>query len=208
MLHSLLQVNEPAIVSADKGKQRAVGERPSEGDNIKPSGPKAIYEVVQNGEHLQPRLRVWVGTTNASEDSHEDSDKQISPSSDSRIAIFLNKPESAPSSPVVNDSTDDVFEPPKEDLLLISRPLTTVPGKSLVWTLQRRQSVSLVTDTDGEDTWSAETEGFSDLAETLGPPAHPVELVNREYVSRLSDVDDPLTLLQGFVYLRTERVNS
>lgn len=178
VLHSLLQANEPPVVPGDKGKQRATGERLGEGSSAKPSGPKAVYEVVHNGNQLQPRLRVWVGTTNDSEHTSEEQDK---PSSPSRVAIFLDKPDSTPPSPAKDTSDDDVFDPPKEDLLLVSRPLTTEPGKSLIWSLQRRPSFSSETETDKDDAWSIESDAVN-TNEVFGPTPHPVELVKKEYV--------------------------
>lgn len=166
---------------SDKGKQRAAGERPSEEGAAKAPRPKAVYEVVNDGEHLQPRLRVWVGTAAAdvNKSGGEDGqvDKSSSPVSDSRVAIFLDKPDSAPSSPI-----EDVFEPPKEDLLLVSRPLTGEVGKSLIWSLQRRSSIPASNEIDKEDARSAEADGTNSNEDLVALP-HPVKIVNKEYVS-------------------------
>ena len=193
MLRDLLQ-SEAAV---GKGKQRAVGERPlddalasqndtaetsdsteDEGDRNRARSPsassKAIYEFVRDGERIEPRLRLWVATT--SNDPIDSSPGLQNGDTSSHVAIFLDKPESTPSSPTIEEPSSNYFEKDKEDLLLVSKPLDSQPGQSLVWSLQKRSRGISDSSAQNSDEWkSLGSTGESE--ETLLPAAHPVELV-------------------------------
>lgn len=194
VLHSLLHPNDTSNASREKGKQRAIGERledstddetiaepPRVGGRRSPQ-PKAVYELVQDGEHLEPRLRLWVGTTNEQTEEGEPGSIDSPPQSpSSRVAIFLDKPESAPATPTIEKSESDAFNPPNEDLLLISKPIASSPGQSLVWSLQKSWKDARAIDSanDQENDWSS-LSMMSESDDTLSSAGHPVELVNKK----------------------------
>ncbi|KAH8116989.1 SPX domain-containing protein [Phellopilus nigrolimitatus] len=192
VLHSILQSNDAASSSTNKGKQRAFGERPGElssgevsveelsgssiGKSSRPS-TRAIYEVVHNGDRLEPRLRLWVGTTSNAEEEDMGNHPR-SPLSNSRVAIYLDKPESKPPSPVVENSHSDIFDAPEDDLLLVSKPLVAKPGQSLIWSLQKRRKVGVIGEppTDPDEA----TEEGNEVDDVPPPIVHPVELVKKQ----------------------------
>ena len=196
VLHSLLQPKDAESSRSIKGKERAAGERPfesSEGeDTDDPSTsspnelqeqrsaetpqPKAVYELVQDGERLEPRLRLWVGETRDHFDEEiitADEDEL-----DSRVAIYLDNPDSAPSSPIVERSESGPGRSKShEDLLLVSKPVTSNPGQSLVWSLQRPPRHGDAEQESSEEVWKSL--GSKMDVEEIAP--HPVELVKRQY---------------------------
>ncbi|EJD02279.1 uncharacterized protein FOMMEDRAFT_168777 [Fomitiporia mediterranea MF3/22] len=193
VLQNILQKNDTASGSA-KGKQRAFGERPEEIVNVgdqddgvadlsRPQTTKAIYEVIHDGEHLQPRLRVWVGrqkdtdSGNRAGDNVDDSPR--SPASAARVTILLDAPESLSSSPVDAVASSQEINSDyvgNRELLLVAKPIVARPRQSLIWTLQKQAEI--------EETEEAAT---PELPSTEGqesnvpiPVVHPVELVRRQ----------------------------
>lgn len=149
---------------------------------------KVVYEVVKDGGHLQPRLRVWVGTKKNSLTV----DSPTSPSSSSRVAIFLDNSEtSSPVSEVeelvsdnssMTETTSEELTESDENTLLLSKPIVAQPGKSLIWTLQKRQKDAY--SCEGSESGSiSEIESFKEevrggIPERLVP--HPVEVVKKQ----------------------------
>ncbi|KAI5116690.1 hypothetical protein M0805_007511 [Coniferiporia weirii] len=169
VLHALLQSSDAASSSSEKGKQRAFGERPDElstkelsvkGLSSSSSGSegsplpssKAIYEVVQDGDILQPRLRIRVGT------AHNSGTGQQHMSSTPNLMDM--EPEPRPSSSVVEEPSNSTHDGP-EDLPLITKPLTAELGRSLIWSLQKKPGSGLTGEgpTDIDDTRSFEEDG-------------------------------------------------
>lgn len=181
MLQSLFEQNETELGPNDKGKRRAFGERPVEDFGLEHdeddlndpastvSHTKAVYEVVQHGERLQPRLRIWVGSESESSIMEETEEGNTA----SRVIIQLDKPDSPtetrPAGP--EDITDSYFT--GREMLLVSKPIVSVPGQSLVWSLQRKAAPF-------ESECSIPSDACCDVSETK-PPAHPVGLVERRY---------------------------
>ena len=185
VLQSLFDQNELGPWSADdKGKQRAFGERPAEDwsaavasdadlDTGDPSSShsrtKAVYEVVQDGQHLLPRLRIWVGPRNNSayvEETEEGSAR-------AGVDIRLDKPDSPEEQRTPLPDGLDEPEISKEELLLVSKPIVPVPGQSLVWSLQRKAIQ------DQFHSCASSGAATIDLDEP-NLQAHPVELVKRQ----------------------------
>ena len=210
VLQELLQQSQQSELNPPsdkyKGKQRAFGERPEElevdllspsvdkedehtnGHRSRSPKTKVVYEVVKDGGHLQPRLRVWVGTKKNSLTV----DSPTSPSSSSRVAIFLDNSEtSSPVSEVeelvsdnssMTETTSEELTESDENTLLLSKPIVAQPGKSLIWTLQKRQKDAY--SCEGSESGSiSEIESFKEevkggIPERLVP--HPVEVVKKQ----------------------------
>ena len=190
MLQSLFEQNQAEIELSpnDKGKRRALGERPAEDFDLNGgfrdednkevglqdpgstrSHTKAVYEVVQHGEHLQPRLRIWIGSSSSSSVVEEGKGGQAAPG----VSIKLDKPDSPTEtrSPLPEALESEFTE---KQMLLVSRPIMAVPGQSLVWSLQRKTAP-----------YESESPTPSDTSLELDESkqqAHPVELVKRRYV--------------------------
>ncbi len=120
MLHDLLHSYEQGDLYA-KGKQRELGERPDDegttAQSAAEAGPsrqptKAVYEFVQDGGRIEPRLRLWVSATSTEDDVSAACTAGGAEQDDCRVAIFLDKPESQPSSSECDSRS--------EDLLLVS----------------------------------------------------------------------------------------
>lgn len=184
MLHGLLHSYDQESPSNEKGKQRAFGERPEDivafdeqetasqlqsGDGRHGQPPtKAVYEFLQDGEVIEPRLRLWVAVTSgASDETKLESAELENETDDSRVAIFLNRSDS-PSSPV--------SDTPNEDLLLVSKPVTQ-KGQSLVWNLQKKPHPNLSNEGDGA--WDS-LANSNDSDDSLPLSVHPVELVRKQ----------------------------
>lgn len=195
VLHSLLQPNDGGGPHDIKGKQRAAGERPvdsSDGEDtddpttsppeaevrkgVESLQPKAVYELVQDGERLEPRLRLWVGETRDYLDEEPTSTDEDG--SNSRVAIYLDKPDSTPSSPVAESSEEGLRRSAShEELLLVSKPVTSKPGQSLVWSLQKRTKGE---ELEMEDAWNSLSTGNDSEDTSPSASAHPVELVKKQ----------------------------
>lgn len=195
VLHSLLQPNDGGGPHDIKGKQRAAGERPvdsSDGEDtddpttsppeaevrkgVESLQPKAVYELVQDGERLEPRLRLWVGETRDYLDEEPTSTDEDG--SNSRVAIYLDKPDSTPSSPVAESSEEGLRRSTShEELLLVSKPVTSKPGQSLVWSLQKRTKGE---DVETEDAWNSLSTVNDSEDTSASASAHPVELVKKQ----------------------------
>lgn len=179
---------------ADKGKQRAHDERPHEdastgaaeaSDAKSDAGPwsqdaelshshtntKVVYEVVQDGEHLQPRLRIWVGS--CKQPAYVEETERAGSHSGTGIDIRLDKPDSPTErrSPLPEPEGSGDLGLTKEELILVSKPIVPVPGRSLVWSLQRKTEVE-----EMGSRFTSETN--LDLDETV--QSHPVKLVKRQ----------------------------
>lgn len=197
VLHSLLQPNDGGGPHDIKGKQRAAGERPidsSDGEDtddpttsppeaevrkgVESLQPKAVYELVQDGERLEPRLRLWVGETRDYLDEEPTSTDASEDGSNSRVAIYLDKPDSTPSSPVAESSEEGLRRSTShEELLLVSKPVTSKPGQSLVWSLQKRTKGE---ETEMEDAWNSLSTVNDSEDTSPSASAHPVELVKKQ----------------------------
>lgn len=197
VLHSLLQPNDGGGPHDIKGKQRAAGERPidsSDGEDtddpttsppeaevrkgVESLQPKAVYELVQDGERLEPRLRLWVGETRDYLDEEPTSTDVSEDGSNSRVAIYLDKPDSTPSSPVAESSEEGLRRSTShEELLLVSKPVTSKPGQSLVWSLQKRTKGE---ETEMEDAWNSLSTVNDSEDTSPSASAHPVELVKKQ----------------------------
>ncbi|KLO14694.1 hypothetical protein SCHPADRAFT_826021 [Schizopora paradoxa] len=176
VLHDLLHSCEQGDING-KGKERQVGERPDDGGlvaQISEAGPsrqatKAVYEFVEDGGRIEPRLRLWVSTASIEDDAATASGSSVGAESDDdpRVAIFLDKPESKPPSP----DSDNVRT---EELLLVSKPVAQ-KGQSLVWSLQKKSGPIF----GSGNAWDSLV-GAADSDDSLETLAHPVELVRKQ----------------------------
>jgi len=193
VLHGLLHSYEQGDLNA-KGKQREVGERPDDegtaAQSAAEAGPsrqptKAVYEFVQDGGRIEPRLRLWVSTASTEDEVSAAGTAGGAQQDDPRVAIFLDKPESQPPSPECDSRS--------EDLLLVSKPVAQ-KGQSLVWSLQRKSSKI----SQSENTW----EGTGDSDASLETSAHPVELLCNWCVCP----SGPYAIIQYRYYLKCSEV--
>lgn len=182
MLQALFEQNQAQIELGpnDKGKRRAFGERPAEDFGLEHdlddlddpastiSHTKAVYEVVQHGERLQPRLRIWIGSKCDSSIVEEAEGRNTA----SGVSIQLDKPDSPiqTRTSLPEDLTESDFT--EKEMLLVSKPIMPIPGQSLVWSLQRK-----ALPYESESPTPSDTS--FDLDETK-PQAHPVELVKKQ----------------------------
>ena len=190
VLQTLLRSDEATIFSSvtgagsNKGKERAFGERSGEfisseipltdddRHDVSP-GPrsprtKAVYEVVRDGEHIHPRLRIQVATPESPRE--EDGAGADAGDVSAPVNIFVNALDSAP----VDEGHAYAVE--DKDLMLVTRPIIARPGQSLIWTLQRR---TLDIQTEGDIIPLAH--GGDDTRVGAVPPyAHPIEIVRRQ----------------------------
>ena len=187
VLHTLLQSDGANVVDNGKGKQRALGERPEElltqsgtardDWDVHPSPKtKAVYEVIGDGEHLRPRLRIWVRDSAIDGDDRLGQQTQNS-DSNGQINVLLGPPDPAlPSDASTNgESSESVND--NEDLLLVANPIVSKPGQSLIWTLQRRGDIE-----EGEDIVLSSKPGNSteSLRNDFASVLYPAEVLSKQ----------------------------
>jgi hypothetical protein len=191
VLHGLLHADDSITSKQDKGKGRANEALDVENEESKEPAndarPKAVYELTKDGDRIEPRLRLWLAssepTASSSKHAHfiedyGDHDR----GTHARVAVFLDSPERTPSNSYGELTTegDNTVEVAAKDLVMLSEPLENNPKESLVWSLQRRshELVDHPAHTSGWDSTSS-----ADVSPTqTQPPSLPAVLENREYV--------------------------
>ena len=73
VLHGLLHAEDPVASSQDKGKGRELDGSDGEGEEtleptnayaqVNESRPKAVYELTKDGDRIEPRLRLWLASS-------------------------------------------------------------------------------------------------------------------------------------------------
>ncbi len=181
-----------------KGQQHSPPQRA--GPSRQPT--KAVYEFVQDGGRIEPRLRLWVSATSTEDDVSAACTAGGAEQDDCRVAIFLDKPESQPSSSECDSRS--------EDLLLVSKPVAQ-KGQSLVWSLQKKSGHI----SQSENTWGSLV-GAGDSDSSLETLAHPAELlckrcvcpscpyaiIRNQYYLKCSEASKPLTRINYSVGIR------
>lgn len=166
VLHTLLQSDEASTVGDAKGKRRAFGERPGQlvngiipgqdGDNGGDGRPplrKAVYEVVGDGEHLLPRLRILLGSSDENDDGE--------------AAINVHD------RPRDSDSTVNILLDPPDEMMLVSKPIVARPGESLIWTLQNNGRA------EEDMTWTNKLGDSGENHDELSSVVHPDEVLSK-----------------------------
>ncbi|KAL5489925.1 hypothetical protein ACEPAI_4757 [Sanghuangporus weigelae] len=186
VLQTLLQPDESTFSSgsAGKGKQRAFGERSGElissgfttdphdvSPTLRSARTKAVYEVVHDGDHIHPRLRIRVGTPNSEDSTNADVDgddvRQNLPASPP-VDILVDAPDCVP--------IDGEYDAQEKDLMLVLKPIIVRPEQSLIWTLQKRTNNTELGNVDPLDAGKGDGSGI----DMVRPEAHPVESVRRQ----------------------------
>ncbi|KAL5511264.1 hypothetical protein ACEPAH_4479 [Sanghuangporus vaninii] len=182
VLQTLLQTDEATFSdgSAGKGKERAFGERSGEliscgfttdPHDVSPTPrsarTKAVYEVVHDGEHIHPRLRIQVGTPNPEDGTDADVDGDDLPANPP-VDILVDAPNCVP--------TDGEYDTQEEDLMLVVKPIIARPDQSLIWTLQKRTNSTAFENVAPLDAGKRD-DGEIDVSRS---EAHPGEIVRRQ----------------------------
>ncbi|KAL5529600.1 hypothetical protein ACEPAG_5585 [Sanghuangporus baumii] len=184
VLQTLLQSDEATFSNgnAGKGKQRAFGERSGElisdftadpydvSSTSRPARTKAVYEVVHDGEHINPRLRIRVGTPNLEDGTNADVDGD---------GVRQNLPASLPVDILVDApdcvTIDGEYDAQENDLMLALKPIVARPEQSLIWTLQKRTNNTELGNVAPLDAGK----GDGSEIDVVRPEAHRVKSVRR-----------------------------
>ena len=141
------------------------------------SRTKAIYEVVHDGEHIQPRLRIQVPTLEDAPDigiADNIPDFQCSESGSHFVSeAQFSKPADS-DTPVGKCNLQDLGE---ENFELFAKPLIARPGQSLIWALQTRQDNEEAQEPTAHIENADESLVGDSIVETIH--THPVEVVQR-----------------------------
>ena len=159
---------------------------------IRPSSPrsKAVYELIGAGDKIEPRLRLWVGTADLSDqiDESGSGSAQNSPTEEARVAIFLETDQECRS--LFSDSSDRSHSS-TEDLVALSKPIASKkPGHSLLWTLQcrdkspeRRKPFQNI-----ESFWDDSVDSHEVVEDLSTIDSHGVGLVKHRYVKFMTQI--------------------